>query len=108
MYLPVCVCVQERLQQYYSSRVVVSPEEVLWAQRLCVDICTEIQGFLLSTHPDMPLGEFSLGGALLDDLEVHTHTHTHDLEVHTHTHTTWRYTHTHTRPGGTQTGRAHV
>ncbi|XP_067115835.1 mitochondrial dynamics protein MID49 [Osmerus mordax] len=61
---------QDQLQQYYSSRVLVSPQEVLWAQRLCVDVCTEIQGFLLSTHPDMPLGEFSLGGALLDDLEA--------------------------------------
>lgn len=36
-----------------------------------MDICTEIQGFLHSRHADMPLGEMSLGGSLLDDLQVH-------------------------------------
>ncbi|XP_014329150.1 mitochondrial dynamics protein MID51 isoform X1 [Xiphophorus maculatus] len=61
---------QERLQQYYSSRVVLAPHEVEKAQSLALDICTEIQGFLHSRHPDMPLGEMNLGGSLLDDLQV--------------------------------------
>ncbi|XP_054912506.1 mitochondrial dynamics protein MID49 isoform X2 [Poeciliopsis prolifica] len=61
---------QERLQQYYSSRVVLTPHEVEKAQSLALDICTEIQGFLHSRHPDMPLGEMNLGGSLLDDLQV--------------------------------------
>uniref|UniRef100_A0A3B5LB01 Mitochondrial elongation factor 1 n=1 Tax=Xiphophorus couchianus TaxID=32473 RepID=A0A3B5LB01_9TELE len=60
----------ERLQQYYSSRVVLAPHEVEKAQSLALDICTEIQGFLHSRHPDMPLGEMNLGGSLLDDLQV--------------------------------------
>lgn len=44
--------------------------EVRRAQSLALDICTEIQGFLHTRHPDMPLGEMSLGGSLLDDLAV--------------------------------------
>lgn len=68
-----CVkCVQERLQQYYHTRAALSPHEVQRAQSLALDICTEIQGFLHSRHPDMPLGEMNLGGSLLDDLQVHT------------------------------------
>uniref|UniRef100_A0A3B4Z1H5 Mitochondrial elongation factor 1 n=1 Tax=Seriola lalandi dorsalis TaxID=1841481 RepID=A0A3B4Z1H5_SERLL len=47
-----------------------SPHEVQRAQSLALDICTEIQGFMHSRHPDMPLGEMSLGGSLLDDLQV--------------------------------------
>lgn len=61
---------QERLQQYYSSRVVLDQHEVKRAQSLALDICTEIQVFLHSHHPDMPLGEMNLGGSLLDDLQV--------------------------------------
>lgn len=61
---------QERLLQYSSSRVTVPPEEVAWAQGLSVDLGTEILGFLHTRHPDMPLGEFSLGGSLLDNLQV--------------------------------------
>lgn len=61
---------QERLQQYYSSRVALDQHEVKRAQSLALDICTEIQGFLHSRHPDMPLGEMNLGGSLLDDLQV--------------------------------------
>ncbi|XP_047222562.1 mitochondrial dynamics protein MID49 isoform X2 [Girardinichthys multiradiatus] len=69
--LQLCVLtLQERLQQYYSSRVVLAPNEVKRAQSLALDICTEIQGFLHSRHPDMPLGEMNLGGSLLDDLQV--------------------------------------
>ncbi|MEQ2194425.1 hypothetical protein XENOCAPTIV_029219 [Xenoophorus captivus] len=69
--LQLCVLtLQERLQQYYSSRVVLAPHEVKRAQSLALDICTEIQGFLHSRHPDMPLGEMNLGGSLLDDLQV--------------------------------------
>ncbi len=64
--------VQERLQQYYRTRAALAPHEVQRAQSLALDICTEIQGFLRSRHPDMPLGEMSLGGSLLDDLQVHT------------------------------------
>ncbi|XP_026158513.1 mitochondrial dynamics protein MID49 [Mastacembelus armatus] len=61
---------QERLQQYYHTRVALDVQEVQRAQSLALDICTEIQGFLRSRHPDMPLGEMSLGGSLLDDLQV--------------------------------------
>lgn len=64
-------CVQDRLQQFYHTRAALAPAEVQRAQSLAVDICTEIQGFLHSRHPDMPLGEMSLGGSLLDDLQVH-------------------------------------
>ncbi|XP_068177647.1 mitochondrial dynamics protein MID49 [Antennarius striatus] len=69
--LQLCVLsLQERLQQYYHTRVVLPPQEVRQAQALALDICTEIQGFLRSRNPDMPLGEMSLGGSLLDDLQV--------------------------------------
>uniref|UniRef100_A0A1A8GMU7 Mitochondrial elongation factor 1 n=1 Tax=Nothobranchius korthausae TaxID=1143690 RepID=A0A1A8GMU7_9TELE len=69
--LQLCVLtLQERLQQYYSSRAALALPEVQRAQALALDICTEIQGFLHSRHPDMPLGEMSLGGSLLDDLQV--------------------------------------
>lgn len=69
--LQLCVLtLQERLQQYYHSRACLSPQEVQRAETLALDICTEIQGFLRSRHPDMPLGEMSLGGSLLDDLQV--------------------------------------
>uniref|UniRef100_A0A3Q3XJF4 Mitochondrial elongation factor 1 n=1 Tax=Mola mola TaxID=94237 RepID=A0A3Q3XJF4_MOLML len=61
---------QERLQQFYHTRAALSPYEVQRAQALALDICTEIQGFLHSRHPDMPLGDMSLGGSLLDDLQV--------------------------------------
>ncbi|XP_069545800.1 mitochondrial dynamics protein MID49 isoform X1 [Brachyistius frenatus] len=69
--LQLCVLsLQERLQQYYHTRAALAPREVLRAQSLALDICTEIQGFLHSRHPDMPLGEMNLGGSLLDDLQV--------------------------------------
>uniref|UniRef100_UPI003AAD4DED mitochondrial dynamics protein MID49 n=1 Tax=Centroberyx gerrardi TaxID=166262 RepID=UPI003AAD4DED len=69
--LQLCVLtLQERLQQYYHTRAALAPEEVRRAQTLALDICTEIQGFLHTRHPDMPLGEMSLGGSLLDDLQV--------------------------------------
>lgn len=69
--LQLCVLsLQERLQQYYHTRAALSPHEVQRAQSLALDICTEIQGFLHTRHPDMPLGEMSLGGSLLDDLQV--------------------------------------
>ncbi|XP_056265941.1 mitochondrial dynamics protein MID49 isoform X2 [Pseudoliparis swirei] len=61
---------QERLQLFYHTRVALAPDEVRRAQSLAVDICSEIQGFLHSRLPDMPLGEMSLGGSLLDDLQV--------------------------------------
>ncbi|XP_026214887.1 mitochondrial dynamics protein MID49 [Anabas testudineus] len=61
---------QDRLQQFYHTRAALAPHEVQRAQSLALDICTEIQGFLHSRHPDMPLGEMSLGGSLLDDLQV--------------------------------------
>lgn len=69
--LQLCVLtLQERLQQFYRTRAALSPQEVQRAEALALDICTEIQGFLRSRHPDMPLGEMSLGGSLLDDLQV--------------------------------------
>ncbi|CAN9510204.1 unnamed protein product [Ophioblennius macclurei] len=69
--LQLCVVtLQERLQQYYHTRAALPSPEVQRAQSLALDICTEIQGFLHSRHPDMPLGEMSLGGSLLDDLQV--------------------------------------
>lgn len=69
--LQLCVLsLQERLQQYYHTRAALAPQEVQRAQALALDICTEIQGFLHNRHPDMPLGEMSLGGSLLDDLQV--------------------------------------
>uniref|UniRef100_A0A8C6UJU9 Mitochondrial elongation factor 2 n=1 Tax=Neogobius melanostomus TaxID=47308 RepID=A0A8C6UJU9_9GOBI len=67
---PLCLLLQERLQQFYHTRAALSPQEVQRAKALALDICTEIQGFLHSRHPDMPLGEMSLGGSLLDDLQV--------------------------------------
>ncbi|XP_060946919.1 mitochondrial dynamics protein MID49 [Limanda limanda] len=74
--LQLCVLtLQERLQQYYHARAALTPQEVQRAQALALDICTEIQGFLHSRHPDMPLGEMSLGGSLLDDLQVVTADH---------------------------------
>lgn len=69
--LQLCVLtLQEQLQQFYHTRAALSPQEVQRAEALALDICTEIQGFLRSRHPDMPLGEMSLGGSLLDDLQV--------------------------------------
>ncbi|KAM6942036.1 mitochondrial dynamics protein MID49 [Lycodopsis pacificus] len=67
---PCVLSLQERLQQYYHTRAALAPDEVRRAQSLAVDICTEIQAFLHSRLPDMPLGEMSLGGSLLDDLQV--------------------------------------
>ncbi|KAM3623892.1 uncharacterized protein V6R79_016764 [Siganus canaliculatus] len=64
------VSLQERLQHFYSSRAALSRAEVQRAQSVALDICTEIQGFLHGRHPEMPLGEMSLGGSLLDDLQV--------------------------------------
>ena len=53
--------------------------EVHRVQSLALDICTEVQGFLHTRHPDMPLGEMSLGGSLLDDLEVSSESDTNTL-----------------------------
>ncbi|XP_068607165.1 mitochondrial dynamics protein MID49 [Brachionichthys hirsutus] len=58
------------LQHYYHTRVLLDPHEVRRAQALALDVCADIQGGLRSRHPDMPLGEMSLGGSLLDDLQV--------------------------------------
>ncbi|XP_034387851.1 mitochondrial dynamics protein MID49 isoform X2 [Cyclopterus lumpus] len=63
------VCVRS-LQLFHHTRAALAPAEVRRAQSLAVDICSEIQGFLHSRLPDMPLGEMSLGGSLLDDLQV--------------------------------------
>uniref|UniRef100_H3CS70 Mitochondrial elongation factor 1 n=1 Tax=Tetraodon nigroviridis TaxID=99883 RepID=H3CS70_TETNG len=69
--LQLCVLtLQERLQQFYHSRAALAPHEVQRAQALALDICTEVQGFLHRRHPDMPLGEMSIGGSLLDNLQV--------------------------------------
>lgn len=69
--LDLCVLTfSERLEQYYRTRVCLSPSEVSRAQQRALDIATEIQGFLRSKHPNMPLGEMTLAGSLLDDLQV--------------------------------------
>ncbi|XP_042168832.1 mitochondrial dynamics protein MID49-like isoform X2 [Oncorhynchus tshawytscha] len=68
--LQLSLTLQDRLQQYYSTRAALAPEVVHRAESLALDICIEVQGFLHSTNPDMPLGEMSLGGSLLDDLQV--------------------------------------
>ncbi|XP_034155870.2 mitochondrial dynamics protein MID49 [Pangasianodon hypophthalmus] len=69
--LDLCVLTfSERLEQYYRTRVCLSPSEVSRAQQRALDIATEIQGFLHAKHPDMPLGEMTLAGSLLDDLQV--------------------------------------
>lgn len=60
----------ERLEQYYRTRVCLSTSEVSRAQERALDIATEIQAFLHTKHPDMPLGEMTLAGSLLDDLQV--------------------------------------
>lgn len=60
----------ERLQQYYRTRVCLSTDEVSRAKRRALDIATEIHAFLHSKHADMPLGEMTLAGSLLDDLQV--------------------------------------
>ncbi|KAI1896131.1 hypothetical protein AGOR_G00091650 [Albula goreensis] len=73
--LQLCLSLQERLLQYYQSHVTLSAEDVGHAQQQALDICTEIQGFLHTKHPDMPLGEMHLGGSLLDDLQVVTADH---------------------------------
>lgn len=69
--LDLCVMTfAERLQLYYRTRVCLSAEEVSVAQQRALDIATEIQAFLHSKHPDMPLGDMMLAGSLLDDLQV--------------------------------------
>ncbi|TTF71943.1 Mitochondrial dynamics protein MID51 [Bagarius yarrelli] len=69
--LDLCVLTfSDRLEQYYRTRVCLSPGEVSRAQQKALDIATEIQAFLHSKHPDMPRGEMTLAGSLLDDLQV--------------------------------------
>lgn len=69
--LDLCVLTfSERLEQYYQTRVCLSPSEVSRAQQRALESATEIQAFLRSKHPDMPLGEMTLAGSLLDDLQV--------------------------------------
>ncbi|XP_041960282.1 mitochondrial dynamics protein MID49 isoform X1 [Alosa sapidissima] len=77
----VCLTLQERLQQYYASRVCVPPPVTMQAQRRALEVATEIQAFLRTKHPHMPLGELRLAGSLLDDLQVITADHT-SLLVH--------------------------
>lgn len=61
---------RDRLLHFYHTRAALSPPEVQRARDLALDICCEIQGFLHRRHPDMPLMDMSLGGSLLDDLQV--------------------------------------
>ncbi|XP_059408135.1 mitochondrial dynamics protein MID51-like isoform X2 [Carassius carassius] len=58
------------LQQYYRTRVCLSAEEVSVAQQRALDIATEIKAFLHSKHPGMPLGDMTLAGSLIDNLQV--------------------------------------
>ncbi len=66
----------ERLQQYYRTRVCLTAEEVSVTQQRALEIATEIQAFLHSKHTDMPLGDMTLAGSLLDDLQVVKADHT--------------------------------
>ncbi|XP_031419713.1 mitochondrial dynamics protein MID49 [Clupea harengus] len=72
----VCVSLQERLQQYYATRVCVCRDGASRAQRRALEIGTEIHAFLRGKHTLMPLGELRLAGSLLDDLQVLTPDHT--------------------------------
>ncbi|KAK6476198.1 mitochondrial dynamics protein MID49 [Huso huso] len=68
--VPLCVTLQEKLLHYYQSHVTLSESDVTQAKQKALDVCMEIQAFLRSKQPEMPLGEMSLGGSLFDDLQV--------------------------------------
>ncbi|XP_028829752.1 mitochondrial dynamics protein MID49 isoform X2 [Denticeps clupeoides] len=61
---------QDRLQQYYHTRVCVSRAEAQRAHRVALEVGAEIQAFLRTKHPEMPLGDVSVAGSLLDELQV--------------------------------------
>ncbi|KAM9792178.1 LOW QUALITY PROTEIN: mitochondrial dynamics protein MID49 [Neosynchiropus ocellatus] len=61
---------QDRLLHFHHTRAALPPPEVRRAQNLALDLCGEVQGFLRRRHPPMPLEDMSLGGSLLDDLQV--------------------------------------
>uniref|UniRef100_A0A3B3XUP4 Mitochondrial elongation factor 1 n=1 Tax=Poecilia mexicana TaxID=48701 RepID=A0A3B3XUP4_9TELE len=66
---------QERLWDFYQTRVNIPAEEQATARRAALDICAELRVFLHAKLPDMPLREMYLSGSLYDDLQVVTADH---------------------------------
>ncbi|KAM4716542.1 mitochondrial dynamics protein MID51 isoform 1-T1 [Anableps anableps] len=66
---------QERLWEFYQTRVNIPAEEQAMARRAALDICAELRVFLHAKLPDMPLREMYLSGSLYDDLQVVTADH---------------------------------
>ncbi|KAM9013399.1 mitochondrial dynamics protein MID49 isoform 1-T1 [Ara ararauna] len=65
---PRCLTLQEKLLSHYSSRLAVPEVEASLALQLARSICTQLQRFLRSKCPELPLGNLFLSGALLDGL----------------------------------------
>ncbi|XP_078096498.1 mitochondrial dynamics protein MIEF1-like isoform X2 [Mustelus asterias] len=64
-----CVSLQEKLLAYYTHRS-IPPAELSRAKQCAMNICTELQKFLHSKHPGVPLGEMHLSGSLYNDLQM--------------------------------------
>ncbi|XP_038676000.1 mitochondrial dynamics protein MID51-like isoform X2 [Scyliorhinus canicula] len=60
---------QEKLLAYYTLRS-IPPVELNQAKQCAMNICTELQKFLQSKHPSVPLGEVHLSGSLYNDLQM--------------------------------------
>lgn len=63
---------QERLWEFYQSRVNIPAAEQATARRAALDICAELRVFLHAKLPDMPLREMYLSGSLYDELQAST------------------------------------
>ncbi|XP_067912206.1 mitochondrial dynamics protein MIEF1-like isoform X2 [Heterodontus francisci] len=64
-----CITLQEKFLAYYTHQS-IPPAELSRAKQCTMDICTELQKFLRSKHPDIPLGEMYLSGSLYNDLQM--------------------------------------
>ncbi|XP_067859189.1 mitochondrial dynamics protein MIEF1-like [Heptranchias perlo] len=64
-----CVTLQEKLLAYYTHRS-IPPAELSQAKQCAMDICAELQKFLRSKHPDMPVGDMQLSGSLYNELQM--------------------------------------
>ncbi|XP_041061620.1 mitochondrial dynamics protein MID51-like [Carcharodon carcharias] len=64
-----CVSLQEKLLAYYTHRS-IPPAELSRAKQCAMNICMELQKFLHSKHPSMPLEEMHLSGSLYNDLQM--------------------------------------